>query len=264
MYDGPTSRSYAMLMSLIAQYITFDDQRSSGLIKGIQFGIIAPGVSASKTLYLVGSGAPGDRMIDISIQSTSVQVASMTNDDDAEHPRSSSSSSTHAAVDACEKLQTILIPMSRALSVTYDVSYRRSKNAIPAEDDVWGDSYGGVAIITARIECSAPCGLLIEGLKLHRQVGEYASIATAINLSNKDNSLAQLLDSTCDEGSDDMFLDGMLLVFKYDLNSMKVSEYLPGDEFCDVSRISLSPQEEQVLTEEKIPGPGDYEVTWRR
>lgn len=264
MYDDPTSRSYGMLMSVIAQYIAFDDQRSSGLIKGIQFGIIAPGVSVTKTLYLVGSGAPGDRMIDVSIQSTSVQAVSVTKDDDAEHPRSSSSSSTHAAVDTCEKLQTILIPMSRALSATYDVSYRRSKNAIPAEDDVWDDSYGGVAVITAKIECSAPCGLLIEGLKLQRQVGEYATIATAINISNKDNSLAQLLDSTCDEGSDNIFLGGMLLVFKHDLYSMKVSEYLPGDEFCDMSRILLSPQEEQVSTEEKIPGPGDYEVTWRR
>jgi hypothetical protein len=45
---------------------------------------------------------------------------------------------------------------------------------------------------------------------------------------------------------------------------MKVSEYLSGDEFCDVSRISISPQEKQVLAEERIPGPGEYEVVWRR
>ncbi|OAX31943.1 hypothetical protein K503DRAFT_702885 [Rhizopogon vinicolor AM-OR11-026] len=220
-----------------SQYIIFDDQRSSGLIKGIRFDIIAPGVSATKTLYLVGSGAPGDRMIDVSIQSTSVQAATK-DDDNAECPRSSTSSA-HAAVDTCEKLQTIVIPMSRALSVTYNVAYKRSKNAMPpladlstVEDDVWDDSYGGVAIVAARIECSAPCALLIESLKLRRQ----------------DNSLAKVLDSSSDEGSDDIFLD----------------EYLPGDEFCDVSRISLSPQEEQVLAEEKIPGPGDYEVVWRR
>lgn len=167
-----------MLMSLTAQYIIFDDHRSSGLIRGIRFGTIAPGVSATKTLHLVGSGAPGDRMIDISIQSTSVQAVFMTEGgDDAEHSRSSSSSSAHATVDACEKLQTILIPTSRALSVTYDVVYRRSKNALPAladlstvEDYVWDDSCGGVATVAARIECSGPCGLMIESLKLHRQV----------------------------------------------------------------------------------------------
>ena len=177
-----------MVMFLTAQYIIFDGQRSSGLIKGIRFGIIAPGVSAAKTLHLVGSGAPGDRMIDISIQSTSVQAASMAKvGDDARHPRSSSSSNAHAAADACEKLQTILIPMSRALSVVYDVAYRRSKNAMPAladlstvQDDVWDDSYGGVAVIATRMECTAPCGLVIESLKLHRQVSGIYLLVIAV------------------------------------------------------------------------------------
>jgi hypothetical protein len=45
---------------------------------------------------------------------------------------------------------------------------------------------------------------------------------------------------------------------------MNVSEYLPGDQFCNVSRISLSPREGQVWGEDKITGPGDYEVVWRR
>lgn len=222
-----------------AQYIIFDDQRSSGLIKGIRLGTIAPGVSATKTLYLVGSGAPGDRMLDISIQSTSVQPGSTSKGDDDAEPRSSSSLSAHAAVDSCEKLQTIVIPTSGALTATYDVVYRRSKNAMPAladlstvEDDFWDDSYGGVAVVTTRIECSAPCGLVVENLKLHRQ----------------DNPLAKVLDCSSDESNDDMFPD----------------EYFPGDEFCNVSRISLSPREEQVWGEEKIPGPGNYEVVWRR
>lgn len=222
-----------------AQSIIFDDQRSSGLIKGIRLGTIAPGVSATKTLYLVGSGAPGDRMLDISIQSTSVQPGSTSEGDDDAEPRSSSSLSEHAAIDSCEKLQTIVIPTSGALTVTYDVAYRRSKNAMPpladlstVEDDFWDDSHGGVAVVTTRIECSALCGLVVESLKLHRQ----------------DNPLAKVLDCSSDESSDDMFPD----------------EYLPGDEFCNVSRISLSAREEQVLGEEKITGPGDYEVVWRR
>lgn len=222
-----------------AQYIIFDAQRSSGLIKGIRLGTIAPGVSATKTLYLVGSGAPGDRMLDVSIQSTSAQPGSTSKSDDDAVPRSSSSLGEHAAIDSCEKLQTIVIPTSGALTATNDVAYRRSKNAMPAladlstvEDDFWDDSHGGVAVVTTRIECSAPCGLVVESLKLHR----------------KDNPLAMVLDCSSDESSNDMFPD----------------EYLPGDEFCNVSRISLSPREEQVLGEEKIPGPGDYEVVWRR
>lgn len=148
------------------------------MIKGIRLGTIAPGVSATKTLYLVGSGAPGDRTLDISIQSTAVQPGTTSKGGDDTEPRSSSSLSAHAAVDSCEKLQTIVIPTSGALAVTYDVAYRRSKNAMPAladlstvEDDFWDDSYGGVAVVTTRIECSAPCGLVVESLKLHRQVG---------------------------------------------------------------------------------------------
>lgn len=222
-----------------AQHIIFDDQRSSGLIKGIRLGTIAPGVSATKTLYLVGSGAPGDRTLDISIQSTAVQPGVTSKGDDDAEPRSSSSLSAHVAVDSCEKLQTIVIPTSRALTITYDVAYRRSKNAMPAlanlstvEDDFWDDSYGGVAVVTTKIECSAPCGLVVESLKLHRQ----------------DNPLAKVLDCSSDKSSDDMFPD----------------EYLPGDVICNVSRISLSPQEEQVLGNENITGPGDYEVAWRR
>jgi hypothetical protein len=222
-----------------AQYIVFDNQRSSGLIKGVRLGTIAPGVTATKTLCLVGSGAPGDRMLDISIQSTSVQPGSTSKgeDDDVE-PRSSSSLSDHAVIDSCEKLQTIVIPTSRALTATYDVAYRRSKNAMPAladlstvEDDFWDDSCGGVAVVTTKIECSAPCGLVVESLKLHRQ----------------DNPRAKVLDCSSDESSDDMFPD----------------EYLPGDQFCNVSRISLSPREGQVWGEDKITGPGDYEVVWR-
>jgi len=132
---------------------------------------------------------PGDRIIDISIQSTSVQVASTAKvGDDARHPRNSSSSNAHAAADACEELQTILIPMSRMLSVAYDVAYRRSKNAMLAladlstvQDVVWDDSYGGAAVIVARMECTVPCGLVIERLKLHRQVsGICLPIATVI------------------------------------------------------------------------------------
>jgi hypothetical protein len=99
------------------------------------------------------------------------------------------------------------------------------------EEDFWDDSCGGVAVVTTKIECSAPCGLVVESLKLHRQ----------------DNPRAKVLDCSSDESSDNMFPD----------------EYLPGDQFCNVSRISLSPREGQVWGEDKITGPGDYEVVWR-
>ena len=49
--------------------ITIEDERSSVLIKGIEFGTIHPGETSIKVLYLSMSGAAGPRVIDISIQS---------------------------------------------------------------------------------------------------------------------------------------------------------------------------------------------------
>lgn len=40
------------------------------------------------------------------------------------------------------------------------------------------------------------------------------------------------------------------------------AEWLAGDELCDRCRIYVVPDEDRP--EEYIPGPGEYEVTWRR
>ena len=57
--------------SLIVNYIVMDDQRSTSLIKGIACGTLSPGVSILKKLYLTNLGAPGDRVVVISVQSQS-------------------------------------------------------------------------------------------------------------------------------------------------------------------------------------------------
>lgn len=41
-------------------------------------------------------------------------------------------------------------------------------------------------------------------------------------------------------------------------------EYLAGDEFSDVCRISLAPDNGQDSDQSPIPGPGEYEIAWRR
>jgi hypothetical protein len=53
----------------IVNAIVIDDEQSSGLIKGIEFGTVHPGETSMKVLYLSMSGAAGPRIIDISIQS---------------------------------------------------------------------------------------------------------------------------------------------------------------------------------------------------
>lgn len=47
-------------------------------------------------------------------------------------------------------------------------------------------------------------------------------------------------------------------------NPQTYTEYLPGDEFSDICRITLAPEEEHDYASRSIPGPGEYEITWRR
>jgi hypothetical protein len=60
---------------------------------------------------------------------------------------------------------------------------------------------------------------------------EFGNTALAINLLNKDSLHAKVLDCSSDESSDDIFI---------------------GNQFCNVRRISLSPQEGQVLGKDNL------------
>lgn len=162
------------------QFITFDDQKSSGLIKGIEFGTVKPGVSSVKTLVLMSSGAPGDRTIDVSVQSsTTVQPPPPSLAES--HIRSPSPSETPDGLqnrDTCEFLRTLLIPTSSAFMVRQDVAYQRSLRPPPAPSDLsvlerphWEAHVSGEAVVTTVVECAAPCGVEVEKVVLRQVVG---------------------------------------------------------------------------------------------
>ncbi|KAJ6631526.1 Gryzun, putative trafficking through golgi-domain-containing protein [Mycena sp. CBHHK59/15] len=202
--------------------IVFDDERSSGLIKGVNFGILQPGVSVVKTLYLISTGAAGDRMVDVSIQSTAVS------DHVPESPE---------LQDMTETLQTIVVPTLEAIKANFGVAYRRAVGPQAGiahlrtfDHDFWDNSDGGEAIVTTQMECAGPWALQVESVTLHRE----------------DNEHAKVLDASIDSDND------------------IPSEYLTGDEFCDICRISLATGDDLDLEEEAITGPGRYEVKWRR
>ncbi|KAJ7287102.1 Gryzun, putative trafficking through golgi-domain-containing protein [Mycena rebaudengoi] len=202
--------------------IVLDEERSPSLIKGINFGILKPGVSAVKTLLLVSTGAAGDRMVDVSIQSTAVS------DRHVENPE---------LQDMTETLQTIAVPTLEAIKVNFGVNYRRALGPHAGVADLrtydwdfWDDSEKGEAIVTAQMECAGPWALQVESIQLQREDNEHAKV------------LAASIDSDNDIPS----------------------EYLAGDEFCDVCHISLAAGEDIDREEGIITGPGRYEVTWRR
>ncbi|KAF8891851.1 Gryzun, putative trafficking through golgi-domain-containing protein [Infundibulicybe gibba] len=202
--------------------IVLDDQRSSGLIKGISCGVLAPGVSIVKTLYLISTGAGGDRTVDISVQSRSPTLS----------PDSQESSD-----DMTETLQTLVVPVIDPITVTQDVVYRQSLRECPGladlatyEEEFWDDWKGGEALITTRLVCAGKWGLEVVGVQLEREDGESAKV----------------VESSIDESGD---------IFP--------SVFLPGDEFSDISRVSLAPAEDHP-TQEPIAGPGKYLINWRR
>ncbi|KAJ7686580.1 Gryzun, putative trafficking through golgi-domain-containing protein [Mycena rosella] len=201
--------------------IVLDDESSSSLLKGVSFGVLRPGVSVVKTLHLISNGPAGDRMVDVSIQST------VPGDPQPENPE---------LQDMTETLQTLVVPTLDAIKVDFGVVYKRALGARAGvadlrtyDHDFWDDSDGGEAIVTAQMECAGPWGLEVASVKLHRE----------------DNDRARVLEASIDTDND------------------IPSDYLTGDVFCDLCRISIDLGEDLDL-EAPVVGPGKYEITWRR
>ena len=151
-------------------YIVVDDQQSSGLIKGIQLGVLGPGASGKKTIHLFNSGAGGERMIDVSIQSRPNDSEDETSDDDDDE-------NDLLSEDKMETLRTLVIPTVNPFKVTSDVSYRHKQEPLLGLADLqtfdakfWDDRRGGEAIASIKIECTGPWNLLLDGVTLERQV----------------------------------------------------------------------------------------------
>ncbi|KAJ6589938.1 Gryzun, putative trafficking through golgi-domain-containing protein [Mycena vulgaris] len=201
--------------------IVLDDERSSSLIKGVSFGVLQPGVTAVKTLHLISRGPAGDRMVDVSIQSTALE------EHQPENPE---------LQDMTETLQTLVVPTLDAIKANFSVAYKRALSARAGvadlrsyDHDFWDDADGGEAIVTAQMECAGPWALEVASVKLYRE----------------DNEHARVLEASTDTAND------------------IPSDYLAGDEFSDVCRISMDLGDD-FNPEETIVGPGRYEVNWRR
>lgn len=159
-------------------WIVVEDTRSSSLIKGIQLGVLAPGVTIVKTLHLFNTGASGDRMIDISIQSRTVIAGESDHagdqEDDEDDEDFDRETSSH---DSTEHLHMIVIPTTNPFKLSHSVVYRHSLDPWPGlanlatfDQTFWDDWRGGQALVTATLSCVGPSSLNIESLKLERQV----------------------------------------------------------------------------------------------
>ena len=144
-----------------------DGQRSNSLIKGVALGVLTPGVNISKTMFLGCSGAVGDRVIDISVQSRASSSAEPTT------PVTPQSPST--AVDTGETLRTLVVPTVDPITIAHHVDYRRSTKPVTGlgnldafEDNYWEDA--GEAHVSTTMTCVGPSGVYVESIKLLREV----------------------------------------------------------------------------------------------
>lgn len=163
---------YSKLMAAAVNWIVVDDERSTSLIKGINLGVLAPGVSATKTMHLFNTGAGGDRMVDISIQTNTATSAAEDSQDESE-----SDDEQDSVLDTMEHLKMLVIPTVNPLQVTQTVSYRRNLNSWSGladletfDENFWNDGRGGEALITATMSCVGPWCLKIQHVELERRV----------------------------------------------------------------------------------------------
>ncbi|KAI1785207.1 Gryzun, putative trafficking through golgi-domain-containing protein [Ganoderma leucocontextum] len=214
-------------------YIAMDDQRSSSLIKGVACGTLLPGVSVLKKLYLTNLGDANERVIDISVQSEAHAPSTAAPTTTPASP-TSPTSPTAPLVDRTETLRTIAITAIQPFKVAHTATYRRPTRPQPGLADL--ETFGGgkrdeasavEAVVTSTLTVAAPSGIVIDSMMLQR----------------KDNNIASVVDCSVDEE---------------DFSG----EWLSGDELCDRCRISVVPDEEDP--DQPIPGPGEYEVRWRR
>lgn len=172
MNDG-LIETYSYLPSLV-NHIVCDGQQSSGLIKGVSFGTLPPGVNVLKTLYLVNTGAAGDRVLDISIRS---QIKSKSSPVSSPATTPSSPEMLANTFDTNETLQTLTVPTVNPIKITYDVGYKRPLADRPGianlktfEDEFWDDGEGGEALISSRLETVGPWCLELLSIELDREV----------------------------------------------------------------------------------------------
>ena len=143
--------------------IVLDDERSAGFIKGVSFGVLASGARILKTLYLVNTGAAGNRMVDISVQSRS--TSSEATNDDLE------------SLDVTEILQTLLVPTMDPIEISHSVTYTRPISEWLGLADLrtfdtsfWDDRCGGEALINSKMIYAGPSDIEIESIRLEREV----------------------------------------------------------------------------------------------
>ena len=178
---------------MLVNTIELASHTSTGLIKGVSFGAIRPGINTVKTLHLHSTGLPGKRLIDFSIQSRLFAASSSrSRPTSPRSPRSPKSPGFYEPISPVvplsthETLHTLEVETNAPFRVVHDVTYRHKRadtkfcadtgvaSMETFDRDWWEDRVGGEASVVTEIECAidgdGESGVVIEGIKLVRRV----------------------------------------------------------------------------------------------
>jgi hypothetical protein len=152
-------------------HIRVNEEQSSGLIKGIDLGVLAPGATATKTVYLTSTGGAGDRHLDFSFQATSI---------DDNKTAATLSPEAPSLQDSTELLESLVVPTINPFGLEHKAVYRRTTHAAGGildlatfEGDYWDDADGGEAVLTTSLTSIGPWTVQIENCRLLREVTGY-------------------------------------------------------------------------------------------
>ncbi|KAF5393290.1 hypothetical protein D9757_000465 [Collybiopsis confluens] len=242
--------------------IFIDTYQSNAMIKGIPLGSLAlhphstskSPAEIKRTLWIKNTGGAGDRVVDMGVRTNLVG-----DENSAANPRLET-----------ETLETISIPCTEPLKVSYDIEYRRRAPPGPSvgfaegsgkpwwlfdsmegdgedEDEsvsTWAERAEAdtEAIVRMTLECMGSSGVQVEKVRLK---------------SKKNSKNVRIFSSEVD-------LEDKEAADMFPLVDTQ-PELLPRDEFCDICRIGISNlNEDDDKDDEEIPSPGEYEILWRR
>lgn len=111
----------------------------------------------------MNTGAVGDRILDISVQSRPTSPGTHTDNTEFQ--------------DVTETLRTLVIPTVDPIKVTQTILYMQAAgewlglaDLKTFDGDFWDNRKTGEALVHSRIECAGPSGIEIESVELVRKV----------------------------------------------------------------------------------------------
>lgn len=151
----------------LVNQITLDGEQSPSLIKGADCGVVKPGESVSKILHLLSGGAPGDRVLDISVQTRIPEDSSFPGKEDQDNQ----------AHDATEKLQTITVPTLEAFKVAQEITFQHNLKEWGTITDLSGysedyvdDGRGTEATVVTDVSIAGPWSVYVEYIEFEDEV----------------------------------------------------------------------------------------------